>query len=46
MRTNLQKELAADIGRETFDLTEEGIYFPRQSMMASDKYFNRINGGA
>lgn len=46
MRTNLQKELAADIGRETFDLTEEGIYFPRQSVLASGEYFDRINGGA
>ena len=46
MRTNLQKELAADIGRETFDITEEGIYFPRQSVMASGEYFDRINGGA
>ena len=46
MRTNLQKELAADIGRETFDLTEEGIYFPRQSVLAAGEYFDRINGGA
>ena len=46
MRTNLQKELAADIGRETFDLTEAGIYFPRQSVLASGEYFDRINGGA
>ncbi|MDD2978122.1 hypothetical protein [Aquabacterium sp.] len=46
MRTNLQKELAADIGREIFDLTESGIYFPRQSVLASGEYFDRINDGA
>ena len=46
MRTNLQKELAADIGRETFDLTEAGLYFPRQSVLAAGEYFDRINGGA
>lgn len=42
---NLQHELAADLARERFDITEKGIYFPRQSVLAAGEYFDRINGG-
>lgn len=42
---NLQHELAADLARERFDITDEGIYFPRQSILAAGEYFDRINGG-
>lgn len=42
---NLQHELAADLARERFDITDEGIYFPRQSVLAAGEYFDRINGG-
>ena len=42
---NLQHELAADLARERFDITDKGIYFPRQSVLAAGEYFDRINGG-
>ena len=44
MRT-LQQELAHDIGRENFDITDDGLYFPRQSVLAGGLYFDRVNGG-
>ncbi|NVM91072.1 hypothetical protein FHT32_004736 [Variovorax sp. SG517] len=43
--TTLRKELAADLNRETYDVTEQGIYFPRQGVLAQGEYFDRINGG-
>ncbi|QRY31165.1 hypothetical protein JVX96_24275 [Variovorax sp. PDNC026] len=43
--TTLRKELAADLSRETYDVTEQGIYFPRQGVLAQGEYFDRINGG-
>lgn len=43
--TTLRKELAADLSRETYDVTEQGIYFPRQGVLARGEYFDRINGG-
>ena len=42
---NLQHELAADLASERFDITDDGIYFPRQSVLAAGEYFDRINGG-
>ena len=41
----LRNELAAAIHHENFDVTAEGIFFPRQGVMASGEYFDRINGG-
>lgn len=41
----LRKELAKAIHDEVFDLTDEGIYFPRQGVQASGEYIERINGG-
>lgn len=41
----LRKELASAIHHETFDVTAEGIFFPKQGVMASGEYFDRINGG-
>ena len=43
--TSLRKELAAAIHHEIFDVTDEGIFFPKQGVMASGEYFDRINGG-
>ena len=43
---NLRQELAADIAAERFDATANGIYFPRQGVLANDEYFGRVNGGA
>jgi hypothetical protein len=42
----LRNELAEDIGRDLFDVTEEGVYFPRQGVLARGEYFDRINKGA
>lgn len=42
---NLRKELAAELHAERFDLTDEGVYFPRQGVMAVGEYLDRINGG-
>lgn len=41
----LRKELAADLSRETYDVTEQGIFFPRQGVLAQGEYFDRINRG-
>lgn len=41
----LRNELAAAIANENFDVTAEGIFFPRQGVLASGEYFDRINGG-
>ena len=43
--TTLRKELAADLSRENYDVTEQGIYFPRQGVLAHGEYFDRINRG-
>lgn len=41
----LRNELAKAIKHDHYDLTPEGIYFPKQGVMASGEYFDRINGG-
>ena len=43
--TALKKELARAMRDEVFDVTDEGIYFPRQSILAGGEYFDRVNGG-
>lgn len=43
--STLRKELASAIHHENFDVTAEGIFFPKQGVMASGEYFDRINGG-
>lgn len=40
---NLRNELAADVRAERFDITDDGIYFPRQSVLAHGAYFDRVN---
>ena len=42
---DLKKELAAELRAERYDLTPEGVYFPRNGAMASGMYFDRVNGG-
>lgn len=44
--SNLRKELASALARDQYDVTEEGVYFPRQGVLAAGEYFDRINGGA
>lgn len=43
---DLRSELAAATKNELYDMTEEGIYFPRQGVLATGEYFDRKNGGA
>ena len=45
MHNRLRQELAAELRAERFDLTPEGVYFPRQSVLAAGEYFDRVNGG-
>ena len=40
----LRKELATAIQNEVYDVTEQGIYFPNQGVMAQGQYFDRVNG--
>jgi hypothetical protein len=42
--SNLRNELALALEREQYDLTDEGVYFPRQGVLAAGEYFDRING--
>lgn len=43
--SNLRNELALALDREQYDLTDDGVYFPRQGVLAAGEYFDRINGG-
>lgn len=40
---SLHNELAADVRADRFDITDDGIYFPRQSVLAHGEYFDRVN---
>lgn len=44
-RTNLNKELARAIARENYEITDSGILFPQQGVLANGEYFGRVNGG-
>lgn len=41
----LKDELSRDLGRDLYDITPEGVFFPRQGIMAVGEYFDRVNGG-
>jgi len=43
---NLRTELSRELSAEHYDKTPEGIFFPRQGVLASGEYIDRINGGA
>lgn len=43
--TNVKKELAQAVQDENFNVTPEGIYFPKQGILARGEYFDRVNGG-
>lgn len=45
MRANLMRELTRELTQERFDVTDSGLYFPRQSVGVSGEYFGRVNGG-
>ncbi len=46
MHANLKRELRKSIADEVFDVTEAGVFFPRQGVLAAGEYFGRVNGGA
>lgn len=46
MHANLKRELRKSIADEVFDVTEAGVFFPRQGILAAGEYFGRVNGGA
>lgn len=43
--SNLNQELAIAISKEDYEVTSEGIYFPRQGVAAAGEYIDRVNGG-
>lgn len=45
MKNGLRKELQRSLDQEQFDVTTEGLYFPRQGVLAKGKYYDRINDG-
>ena len=45
-KTNLHAEVAREIRAQRFDITPEGVYFPRLGAIAAGEYFGRVNGGA
>lgn len=45
MQANLKRSIAADLAADRYDITPEGIYFPRTGALACGEYFGRINGG-
>lgn len=45
MNSALRKELQRSLDQEQYDITEGGLYFPRQGVIAKGKYYDRINDG-
>lgn len=41
----LQRSLQNDLQSQNYEMTEQGIYFPKQGILAQGEYFDRINGG-
>ena len=42
---SLKNELRKETLSERYDVTQEGIYFPRNGINFSGEYFGRVNGG-
>lgn len=45
LRKQHRNELALALANDNFDITPEGLYFPRQGILAKGCYFDRLNGG-
>ena len=41
----LHKELLKEVDKDRYDVTEEGIYFPKNGILARGEYFDRVNMG-
>lgn len=46
MPANLRRELRQALADDVFDVTESGVFFPRQGVLAGGEYFGRVNGGS
>lgn len=46
MQQTIRAAAAAALGKGDYQLTDDGILFPRQGILASGEYFGRLNGGA
>lgn len=42
---DLKKELAIAIAKDNYEVTNDGIYFPRQGVAAAGEYIDRVNNG-
>ena len=42
---DLKKELAIAIAKDNYEVTNDGIYFPRQGVAAAGEYIDRVNDG-
>ena len=42
----LQREVSKALAQGDFQVTDDGILFPRQGILAQGEYFGRVNGGA
>ena len=42
----LRAELAREFRSDRFDVSDEGVFFPRVGVIAKGEYFCRVNGGA
>ena len=40
-----KQDLNNDLQAGNYEMTEKGIYFPKQGIVAQGEYFDRINGG-
>ncbi|MCU4350229.1 hypothetical protein [Acinetobacter ursingii] len=45
MTANVKNELAQALHDNAYEILPEGLYFPRQGILASGEYFDRVNGG-
>lgn len=43
--SDLKKELRIAVAKDNFELTDDGVYFPKQGVLAAGEYFDRVNGG-
>lgn len=41
----LQREVSKALAQGAFQVTDDGILFPRQGILAQGEYFGRVNGG-
>ena len=45
MSNSMRKALAKAVSNQDYELTDSGVLFPRQGILAVGEYFDRVNGG-